>query len=53
MGHRLEIYTEEKNAESIIGIAASFGIEAQIIGSCLPSDEKKLTIESEYGNFVY
>ncbi|MEP7127331.1 MAG: AIR synthase-related protein [Chitinophagales bacterium] len=53
MGHRLEIYTEEKNAAALIDIAASFEIEAQIIGRCVSSSEKKLTIESEFGSFEY
>ncbi|MEO6167830.1 MAG: AIR synthase related protein [Chitinophagales bacterium] len=53
MGHRLEIYTEEKNAAAMIDIAAGFEIEAKIIGRCIASTEKKLTIESEFGSFQY
>jgi phosphoribosylformylglycinamidine cyclo-ligase len=53
MGHRLEIYTEKKNAAAISYIADSFGIEARIIGKCIAADEKKLTIESEFGTFEY
>lgn len=53
MGHRLEIYTPEKNAASIIAIADAFELEAKIIGHCLASPEKKLTIESEFGTFHY
>lgn len=32
MGCRLEIYTDEKNADHIISIAKSFGVDAQVIG---------------------
>jgi phosphoribosylformylglycinamidine cyclo-ligase len=53
MGHRFEIYTNEKNADAIINIAAGFKLEAKIIGRCEASDSKKLTISSEFGNFEY
>ncbi len=32
MGCRMEIYTDEKNADRMISIANSFGIDAQVIG---------------------
>ena len=53
MGHRLEIYIEEKHAAEIISIAKSFNIEAKIIGRVEPSDFKKLTINSVKGIFEY
>ena len=53
MGHRFEIYTDEKNAGEIIRISEEFNLEAKIIGRCEPSDSKKLTIISEYGTFEY
>ena len=53
MGHRFEIYTEEKFAEDIINIAGSFNLEAKVVGHCEASDEKKLTIVSENGIFEY
>jgi phosphoribosylformylglycinamidine cyclo-ligase len=53
MGHRFEIYTSTENAAEIIRIAQEFELEAQIIGHCEPSDSKKLTISSEFGNFEY
>jgi phosphoribosylformylglycinamidine cyclo-ligase len=53
MGHRFEIYTNEKNSEAIINIAASFNLEAKIIGHCEASDKKRLTISSEFGTFEY
>ncbi|MDZ4751239.1 MAG: AIR synthase-related protein [Flavobacteriales bacterium] len=53
MGHRMEIYTDEKTATSIISIASGFNLEAQIVGKVLPSEERKLTIKSQFGEFVY
>lgn len=53
MGHRLEVYLEEKYAQRIIEISQSFGIDAQIIGRVEASKSKKVTIKSEFGEFVY
>jgi phosphoribosylformylglycinamidine cyclo-ligase len=53
MGHRFEIYTDTKNAQQIIDIAAGFNLETKIIGYCEASDTKRLTISSEYGTFEY
>ncbi|MBS3916044.1 MAG: phosphoribosylformylglycinamidine cyclo-ligase [Bacteroidetes bacterium] len=53
MGHRLEIYTDEKAAENMIAISKDFGIEAQIIGHTEDSDKKKLTISGEWGELHY
>jgi len=44
MGHRMEIYTNEKTALEIVKMAQSFGIEGKIIGECKPSDDKILRI---------
>lgn len=53
MGHRFEIYTDEKNSQKIIEIALSFNIDAKVIGHCESSDRKRLTIRSEFGTFEY
>jgi phosphoribosylformylglycinamidine cyclo-ligase len=53
MGHRMEIYTDIKSAEEMIHIAKTFNLEAQIVGRVEASDTKKLTIHSEFGEFVY
>ena len=45
MGHRLEIYCDKDKAQELIDIAASFNVEAQVIGRCEQSPEKKLTIQ--------
>ena len=52
-GHRMELYVEEAIAEDIITIAKSFNVEAQIIGRVASSNNKCLTIKSEYGTFEY
>ena len=52
-GHRMEIYVSKKIADDIISISKSFNVNAQIIGKVKSSDEKKLTIKSEYGTFNY
>jgi phosphoribosylformylglycinamidine cyclo-ligase len=49
----MELYVEEAVAEDIITIAKSFNVEAQIIGRVVSSDNKCLTIKSEYGTFEY
>lgn len=44
MGHRMEIYTDQKTAEDIIALSRVFGIESQIIGHCKASVSKILSI---------
>ena len=53
MGHRLEIYLSESNAQRVIDIANSFGIDAQVIGRVEAYTGKRVTITSEVGNFIY
>lgn len=53
MGHRLEIYCNENVAQQIISAANSFNIDAKIIGYCIASPQKQLTIISEFGKFEY
>lgn len=53
MGHRFEIFTDQKNAAEIIDIASGFNLEARVVGYCKASDKKKLTIKSEFGTFEY
>ena len=53
MGHRMEFYTDKITAQEIIDISQSFNIEAKIIGECFSSPEKKLTIKSQHGEFIY
>jgi phosphoribosylformylglycinamidine cyclo-ligase len=53
MGHRFEIYTDEQSAGGIIKIAEKYGIEARIVGRCEASEQKKLTIIGEQGEYNY
>jgi phosphoribosylformylglycinamidine cyclo-ligase len=53
MGHRFEIYTDERSAGGMIDLAAKYGIDARIVGHCEESDHKKLTITGEQGEFNY
>ena len=53
MGHRMELYVSEQIASDIITISESFNVEAKIIGRVESSINKKLTIKSEFGEFIY
>src|SRR5690606_15474897 len=53
MGHRMELYVDEAIAAEIIEISRSFNVEAQIVGRVEASEEKKLTIKSIFGEFIY
>lgn len=53
MGHRMEIYTDPQTAQDIIAISKTFNVDAQIIGRVEESPKTKLTIKSEFGEFIY
>lgn len=53
MGHRMELYLEEKHAEKIISISKSFNVDAKIIGRVEAADKKQVTVESPFGKFIY
>ncbi|NOR28659.1 MAG: phosphoribosylformylglycinamidine cyclo-ligase [Lutibacter sp.] len=52
-GHRMELYVSPEVADEIIKISKSFNVDAKIIGRVEASEVKKLTIKSEFGEFVY
>ncbi|WP_242087460.1 AIR synthase related protein [Aestuariivivens sediminis] len=52
-GHRMELYVSPQVADDIITISKSFKVNAKVIGRVEASKEKKLTIKSEFGEFVY
>nr|WP_321244424.1 AIR synthase related protein [uncultured Psychroserpens sp.] len=52
-GHRMELYVTPEIADEIIEISKSFNVDAKIIGHVNPSEDKKLTIKSDYGVFEY
>ena len=53
MGHRMELFVDESIASSIIEISQSFNVDAQIIGRVEPFIGKKVSITSEFGEFIY
>ena len=53
MGHRLEVYLPKEHAQTAIDIAASFNIDAQIVGRVEAAAEKSVEIHSPYGDFIY
>lgn len=53
MGHRMELYVPQAVADEIIAISKTFNVDAKIIGKVESKGEKKLTIKSAYGEFVY
>lgn len=55
MGHRLEMYCEEKYASELINISEKFGVEAKIVGKIEENDEKsnKVTIRNGGNEFIF
>ena len=53
MGTRLEIYTNEKDAASIISIAKKFGVDAQVIGRVEESGKQELLIKTSTSQIEY
>ncbi|MEM8906814.1 MAG: AIR synthase-related protein [Bacteroidota bacterium] len=53
MGHRLEVYLPESEANAVIEAAASFNIDAQIIGRVEDWEGEQVDIRSPYGVFTY
>jgi phosphoribosylformylglycinamidine cyclo-ligase len=53
MGHRMEVYLDEKDADQAISIAANFGVEAKVIGRVTDHQGKKVTVKNTYGTFTY
>ena len=53
MGHRMEIYTDSKTAESIIETSLSMGVDAQIIGHCESFSGKRVTVSGAHGTYQY
>jgi len=53
MGHRMELYVPEEIAADLVQISKSFGVDAQVIGYVEAAEKKQVTIQSEFGKFVY
>jgi len=53
MGHRMELYLDEKNAQTVIDVSRNFAIDAKVIGRVEGSNKKEVTIKSVVGQFSY
>ena len=53
MGHRMEVYVDEKYAAQIISVSKSFNVDAKIIGRVEKGAGNKVTVKSEFGVFEY
>ena len=53
MGHRLEIFTDEASAATLIALAKTFQIEAQIIGRVEASSQKELILKGSFGTEIF
>jgi phosphoribosylformylglycinamidine cyclo-ligase len=53
MGCRLELYCNPSHAQTMIDVAASFGIAAQIIGRVAENNKKELVIKLAEEELVY
>jgi phosphoribosylformylglycinamidine cyclo-ligase len=53
MGHRLEIFAEEKFADSMISSSLAHGIEAKVVGRVEAADKKELVLKFEGNQLVY
>ncbi len=49
MGHRLEIFTDQKTAEALIATASQFNIEAQIVGRVEAASQSSLHLHTSTG----
>ena len=49
----MELYVSEEISEDVIAISKSFNVAAQIVGRVEDFKGKKLTINSEFGTYIY
>lgn len=54
MGHRMELYVSQEQADQICAISRQFNVDAKVIGRVETSDQgKRLSIRSDKGSFSY
>lgn len=55
MGHRMEIYLPESEAQEVIAVSESFGVPAKIVGrvEAAPTLANELILETPFGRFEY
>ncbi|MBK6967001.1 MAG: hypothetical protein IPH20_24630 [Bacteroidales bacterium] len=47
------LYSPAATAGELMAIAESFGIQAKVVGRCLPAEQKQLNIVTPKGTFEY
>ena len=52
MGHRMEIYLPQAHAQTVIDIAKSFNLDAQIVGR-VEAGKKQVSLRTPFGEFTY
>ncbi|MEQ8469538.1 MAG: AIR synthase-related protein [Marinoscillum sp.] len=53
MGHRYEVYLPEAYAQTVMDIARSFNVEAQVVGRVEDATQKEVVIQTENGTYNY
>lgn len=53
MGHRMELYLDENDAQEVIAVSRAFNVDARVIGRVEAGTRKMVTIRSELGEFSY
>lgn len=55
MGHRMEVYLDEKYAAAVIQCAKKYNVDARIVGYCEPSPKPyaQVALRTENGEFLY
>jgi phosphoribosylformylglycinamidine cyclo-ligase len=53
MGHRLEVFTDEKSAHAMIAAGTKLGIEAQVVGRVEAAAKKELVLKVKGEEIIY
>ena len=53
MGTRMEIYTDEKDADKIISVSKSFGVDARVIGRVEENEKQELVIQTKSSKLIF
>lgn len=53
MGHRMEVYLSEADAQVVIDIARQFGVDAQVVGRVEAASQAEVELRTPFGQFNY
>ena len=53
MGHRLEVFTDERSADTLIEAGKILGIEGKVVGRVEAADKKELVLKAGAETIVY